>query len=93
MVLISKDVSYHNVEMSASEKLELLTRITSTPGLCGGKPCIRGMRMRVVDVLEMLADGVTEAEILEDFPFLETEDLRACLWYAAERSTIPQVAA
>lgn len=60
-----------------------LDRITSDPSVCGGRPCVRGMRIRVVDILEMLADGVTEDQILVDFPDLEREDIRACLLYAA----------
>jgi uncharacterized protein (DUF433 family) len=58
-------------------------RITFTPDQCGGRPCIRGMRVRVKDVLEMLAAGVSESEILNDFPYLETDDIRACLEFAA----------
>lgn len=60
-----------------------LDRITFNPDQCGGRPCIRGMRIRVNDVLDMLAAGVSEQEILEDFPYLEPEDFRACLEYAA----------
>ena len=60
-----------------------LDRITFDPEQCGGRPCIRGMRIRVKDVLEMLADGETEKQILEDFPYLEAEDIRACLEFAA----------
>ncbi|MBI2440730.1 MAG: DUF433 domain-containing protein [Lentisphaerae bacterium] len=60
-----------------------LNRITVNPEQCGGRPCIRGMRIRVKDVLDMLADGATEAEILESFPDLEAEDIRACIAYAA----------
>jgi uncharacterized protein (DUF433 family) len=60
-----------------------LHRITFNPKQCGGKPCIRGMRIRVKDVLEMLAGGATEAQILEDFPYLEREDIQASLEYAA----------
>ncbi len=60
-----------------------LDRITFDPEQCGGRPCIRGMRIRVKDVLEMLAAGVPEAEILNDFPYLEPEDIRACLEFAA----------
>jgi len=59
-------------------------RITFNPNQCGGRPCIRGMRIRVQDVLEMLAAGVSEAEILQDFPYLQGEDIRACLEYAAQ---------
>jgi len=60
-------------------------RITVEPGKCSGKPCIRGMRITVSDVLEYLASGMTEAEILADFPDLKAEDIRACLAFAAER--------
>lgn len=59
-------------------------RITFNPNQCGGRPCIRGMRIRVKDVLELLAAGVSETEILRDFPYLETDDIRACLEYAAQ---------
>lgn len=59
--------------------MELEKRITFNPEVCGGRPCIRGMRIRVSDILEMLGQGVPEAEILADFPDLESEDIRACL--------------
>ena len=58
-------------------------RITFNPEQCGGRPCIRGMRIRVKDVLEMLAARVPESEILADFPYLEPEDIQACLEFAA----------
>lgn len=64
-------------------------RITAEPDKMGGRPCIRGMRIRVADVLEMLAGGATEAEILADFPDLEVEDIRAALAFAAERVDHP----
>lgn len=60
-------------------------RITLESGKRGGRPCIRGLRITVYDVLEMLAGGMSEAEILEDFPELQAEDIRACLAYAANR--------
>jgi uncharacterized protein (DUF433 family) len=60
-------------------------RITIEPGKRGGKPCIRGMRIAVGDVLEYMASGMSEAEILGDFPELELEDIRACLAFAADR--------
>ncbi|MDX1566486.1 MAG: DUF433 domain-containing protein [Longimicrobiales bacterium] len=60
-------------------------RITIEPGKRGGKPCIRGMRITVGDVLEYLASGMTEEEILTDFPYLEPEDIRAVLAFAADR--------
>ena len=71
----------------------LMNRITQTPGLCGGRPCIRGMRIRVCDVLEMLAESVDVTEILEDFPDLEMEDIQACLVFAARRTEFPQLTA
>ena len=59
--------------------------ITMEPGKRGGKPCIRGMRITVSDVLGYLAGGMTEDEILRDFPYLTREDIRACLSFAADR--------
>ena len=71
----------------------LLNRITFNPAQCGGRPCVRGMRIRVVDILEMLALGVSEDQILADFPDVERDDIRACLHYAAQRSDIVRIAA
>ena len=65
--------------------MELLDRITVEPGKRGGKPCVRGLRITVYDVLGWLAAGMTEQEILADYPELANEDIRACLAYAAER--------
>ena len=59
--------------------------ITIEPGKRSGKPCIRGMRITVYDILEYLAAGMTHEEILDDFPYLTEEDIRACLSYAADR--------
>jgi uncharacterized protein (DUF433 family) len=59
--------------------------ITLEPGKRGGKPCIRGLRITVYDVLEYLASGMTEQEILRDFPELTSEDIKACLAFAADR--------
>ncbi len=64
---------------------ELLDRITSNPRQAGGRPCIRGLRIRVKDVLDMLAGGATEKEILSDYPYLELEDIKACLEYASRQ--------
>ena len=61
------------------------TRITMEPGKRAGRPCIRGMRMTVYDVLSYLAAGMTTADILGDFPYLTSEDIQACLAFAAER--------
>lgn len=66
-------------------KTGLLKRITNNPGIFNGKPVIRGMRFKVADVLGYLAAGMTGEEILNDFPFLEQEDIKASLLYAAER--------
>lgn len=71
----------------------LLQRITQTPGQCGGHPCIRGMRIRVSDILEMLAENVTATEILEDFPDLEPADIQACLLFAARRTEFSRLTA
>ena len=71
----------------------LLGRITFNPAQGGGRPCIRGMRIRVTDILELLASGVSESQILEDFPDLERDDIRASLHYAAQRSDIVRLAA
>jgi len=60
-------------------------RIIVTPGVRSGKPCIRGTRITVYDILEYLAGGMTEAQILADFPDLTAEDIRACLAFAANR--------
>lgn len=66
--------------------------ITIEPGKRSGKPCIRGMRITVYDVLEYLAGGMTHQEILEDFPYLTEEDILACLSYAADREKRMMVA-
>ncbi|HSQ55617.1 MAG TPA: DUF433 domain-containing protein [Gemmata sp.] len=63
-------------------------RITVEPGKRGGRPCIRGMRITVADVLSYLAAGMTSEQILDDFPYLTIEDIRACLAYAAERERV-----
>ena len=65
---------------------ELLDRITIEEGKCGGRPCIRGMRIRVQDVLELLAAGASHEEILADYPYLEPDDIRASLAYAAAQA-------
>ncbi len=62
--------------------MELLQRITIEPGKCGGRPCIRGKRIRVADVLQLLSAGATFEEILSDYPFLEREDILAAIEYA-----------
>jgi uncharacterized protein (DUF433 family) len=64
---------------------DLMGRITLDPEQCGGRPCIRGMRIRVVDVLDLFAAGLSAEQILEEMPDLEMEDLKAALHYAANR--------
>jgi uncharacterized protein (DUF433 family) len=66
-----------------------MERITFNPAQCGGRPCIRGMRITVKDVLDLLAAGVDDAEILADFPYLESADIRACLAFAAAQADHP----
>ena len=68
-------------------------RITFNPNQCGGRPCIRGMRIRVEDILGMLASGISQDEILSDFPDLEPDDIRASLAYAARLAGHPVIAA
>jgi uncharacterized protein (DUF433 family) len=62
---------------------DLLERITVNPEQCGGRPCIRGMRIRVIDVLDLFAAGLSAEQILEEMPDLEADDLKAALLYAA----------
>ncbi|MSP73884.1 MAG: DUF433 domain-containing protein [Myxococcales bacterium] len=64
-------------------------RITVEPGKCGGRPCLRGLRVRVKDVLDLLAAGATRDEILDDFPYLEQGDIDAALEFAARQSDHP----
>jgi uncharacterized protein (DUF433 family) len=72
---------------------ELLQRITSEPDKFGGRPCIRGLRIRVVDVLDLLAAGLSHAEIVEELPDLEPDDIKAALAFASRRVDHPLIAA
>ena len=63
--------------------MSAIDRITLTPGVCGGRPCIAGLRIRVLDVLDLLAAGAIREEILADYPYLEGEDITAVLEFAA----------
>ena len=67
----------------------LIDRITVDPETCGGRPCIRGLRMRVKNVLDMLAGGSTREEIIHDYPYLEDEDITAALEFAARATDHP----
>lgn len=71
----------------------LADRITVDPAQCGGRPCVRGLRIRVTDVLDLLAAGLTGEQILEELPDLEREDVAACLRFASRRLDHPIVAA
>ena len=72
---------------------DLLKRITANPGQCGGRPCIRGMRIRVTDVLDLLAEGLSLGGLLSEMPDLEPEDIAAALQYAARKIDHPVLAA
>ena len=72
---------------------QIFDRITVNPRQCGGRPCVRGMRIRVSDVLELLAEGMTPEQILDEHPDLELEDIHACLRFASQRVSNPILAA
>lgn len=67
-------------------------RITFNPGQCGGRPCIRGMRIRVVDVFDLLASGLTQEQVLDELPDLQLEDIEASLKYASSKLNHPIIA-
>ena len=69
--------------------MSAIDRITRAPDVCGGRPCIRGLRIRVKDVLDLLAAGATREEILSDYPYLEAEDIAAVLEFAARQNDHP----
>ncbi len=73
--------------------MELVDRITVNPNQCGGRPCVRGMRIRVSDVLDLLASGLTAEQVVQELPDLEIEDIAACLRYASRRLDHPILAA
>ena len=72
---------------------KLTERITVDPEQCGGRPCIRRMRIRVVDVLDLLANGLTREQVMDELPDLEPEDIAACLRFASRRLNHPVIAA
>ena len=74
------------LNISILPKMELLKRITVESGKCGGRPCIRGYRLRVSDILDLIAAGADNNEILKEYPFLEAEDIVAALNYAARQT-------
>lgn len=72
--------------------MNLLERITVNPKQCGGRPCIRGMRIRVSDVLDLFAAGLSAEKILDELPDLEADDVKACMIYARRRIDHPMLA-
>jgi uncharacterized protein (DUF433 family) len=77
----------------ANHNGELIKRITMDPTLCGGRPCVRGMRIRVSDVLDLLAAGLNAQQVVEELPDLEPDDVRACLAFASRRLDHPTLVA
>lgn len=73
--------------------MELFPRITTNPEQCGGRPCVRGMRIRVTDVLDLLATGLAIEDVLVELPDLERDDVIACLRFASRRIDHPILAA
>ncbi len=73
--------------------MNLLDRITINPAQCGGRPCIRGMRIRVMDILDMLSGGMSQAQILADYDELEADDIAAALAYASKAVSHPVLVA
>ncbi len=71
------------------EAMGAMDRITVNPEVCGGRPCIRGLRIRVKDVLDLLAAGASREEILADYPYLEADDITAVLEFAAKQNDHP----
>jgi uncharacterized protein (DUF433 family) len=80
-------------QLQENEMTNPIERITINPDQCGGRPCIRGMRIRVIDVLDLFAAGLNADQILEELPDLEMEDIRAALNYAARRLDHPVMVA
>jgi uncharacterized protein (DUF433 family) len=72
---------------------EIADRITVDPEQCGGRPCVRGIRIRVTDVLDLLASGMTQEQVIDELPDLTAEDVRACLRFASHRLDQPVLAA
>lgn len=83
----------HTLIFRSGMTLAGFPRIAVDPAVCGGRPTIAGTRMRVTDILEALANGVSEGELVGDFPYVTLEDIRACLAYAAAAADHPIVTA
>lgn len=91
LVVVRQGAATPEVVVRYPDRMSLPDRITAEPGKMGGRPCIRGMSVRVTDILEMMAGGASDAEILVDFPFLEAADIRAALAFAAARVDHPVI--
>ncbi len=87
---LAEQVGDISLKVVIEQKLRL-NRITFDPGKCGGRPCVRDMRIRVTDVLGLLANGLSLKEILEEMPDLEAEDVFACLQFAAHKMDAPVI--
>ena len=87
---LAEQIGDTSLKITVDQKLRL-SRITSNPSKCGGRPCVRGMRIRVTDVLGLLASGLSVKEVLEEMPDLEDEDILACLQFAAHKTDAPVV--
>ena len=77
-------------DKARSSVATLSDRITVDPEQCGGRPCVRGMRIRVADVLDLLAEGLSPEQIIEELPDLELADVQACLRFASKRVAEPE---
>ena len=86
---MTKTIEHEKSDNGDMEMLSLLKKITINPRQCGGRPCIRGMRIRVSDVLDLFAAGLSAEEILEEMPDLEADDLKAALLYASHKLNHP----
>ena len=87
------DKDFRQFQPMPSSVVYLFDRITVNPRQCGGRPCIRGMRIRVIDILELLAAGLSFEQVLEELPDLELEDIKAALLYAVRKLDHPVLAA
>lgn len=86
---IQSSAGYTSAAQATMACMSGLDRITVNPDVCGGRPCVRGLRIRVKDVLDLFAAGATRDEILADYPYLEAEDLAAVLEFAAKQNDHP----
>ncbi len=92
-VAIGLECSTHSTRLYADEMNKHLERITIDPEQCGGRACIRGLRIRVIDVLDLLASGLDQQQVLAELPDLEPQDIPAALVYARRRLDHPVLAA